>query len=176
MDGLDVRLGMRRFPTYPVFAALICLVACGCVTRDQKQLLQTARTITNFPVKREYLISVLNLDRNSSSRSSDIICYGLNFRETWRHECGLTITATDSEPVGIDYGVEFDKPISPMQGNLKIASKRNSFDFFVVANDSRVLYRSWDGEQAGTGQPATRSQSKSEGSQKLQPEAEGRSR
>jgi hypothetical protein len=32
------------------------------------------------------------------------------------------------------------------------------------------------GEQAGTGQPATRSQSKSEGSEKPQPEAEGRSR
>ena len=31
-------------------------------------------------------------------------------------------------------------------------------------------------EQAGTGQPATRSQSKSEGSDKPQPEAEGRSR
>jgi hypothetical protein len=33
-----------------------------------------------------------------------------------------------------------------------------------------------NGEQGGTGQPATRSQSKSEGSDKLQPEAEGRSR
>ena len=32
------------------------------------------------------------------------------------------------------------------------------------------------GEQAGTGQPATRTLSKSEGSQKPQPEAEGRSR
>jgi broad specificity phosphatase PhoE len=32
------------------------------------------------------------------------------------------------------------------------------------------------GEQGGTGQPATRSQSKSEGSDKPQPEAEGRSR
>jgi hypothetical protein len=167
---------MRRFPTYPVFAALICLIACGCVTRDQKQLLQTARTITNFPVKRECLISVLNLDRNSSLRSSDIICYALNFRETWRHESGLTITATDSEPAGIDREVEFDKIITPRRGNLKSAPQRSSFDFFVVANDRRVLYRSWDGEQAGAGQPATRSQSKSEGSDKPQPEAEGRFR
>jgi hypothetical protein len=167
---------MRRFPKYPVFAALICLVACGCVTRDQKHLLQTARTITNFPVKREYLILVLNLDRNSSLRSSDVICHGLNFRETWRHESGLTITATDSEPAGVDREVEFAKIITPRRGNLKIAPQRSSFDFFVVANDRRVLYRSWDGEQAGTGQPATRSQSKSEGSQKPQPEAEGRSR
>jgi hypothetical protein len=31
-------------------------------------------------------------------------------------------------------------------------------------------------EQAGTGQPATRPESKSEGGEKLQPEAEGRSR
>ena len=33
-----------------------------------------------------------------------------------------------------------------------------------------------EAEQAGTGQPATRPESKSEGSYKLQPEAEGRSR
>ena len=33
-----------------------------------------------------------------------------------------------------------------------------------------------EAEQAGTGQPATRSQSKSEGSEKPQPDAEGRSR
>ena len=37
-------------------------------------------------------------------------------------------------------------------------------------------YKSNTGEQGGTGQPATRSQSKSEGSDKPQPEAEGRSR
>jgi hypothetical protein len=168
---------MRRFPPYPFIATFICLVACGCVTRDQKQFIQTAREITEFPVKREHLISVLNLDRHSSWRNSDIICYGLNFRETWRHESGLTITATDSEPAGIDYGFEFDKMISPMQGNLKIVPKRSSFDFFVVANDRRVLYRSWDGEQeAGTGQSAARPKSKSERSHKPQPESEGHSR
>ena len=38
-----------------------------------------------------------------------------------------------------------------------------------------TLEKKW-AEQAGTGQTATRSQSKSEGSQKPQPEAEGRSR
>jgi len=37
-------------------------------------------------------------------------------------------------------------------------------------------FRKEDAEQAGTGQPATRSQSKSEGSDKPQPESEGRSR
>jgi hypothetical protein len=45
--------------------------------------------------------------------------------------------------------------------------------------NTRQLYRTgeWkDAEQAGTGQPATRPESKSEGGDKPQPESEGRSR
>ncbi len=42
--------------------------------------------------------------------------------------------------------------------------------------NNRAVSKQTNSEQAGTGQPATRSQSKSEGSQKPQPEAEGRSR
>ena len=41
----------------------------------------------------------------------------------------------------------------------------------VLANPEKI-----EAEQAGTGQPATRPESKSEGSDKPQPEAEGRSR
>jgi hypothetical protein len=41
---------------------------------------------------------------------------------------------------------------------------------------TQVLQKKQEAEQAGTGQPATRSQLKSEGSDKPQPEAEGRSR
>jgi hypothetical protein len=40
----------------------------------------------------------------------------------------------------------------------------------------RVVTKKTEAEQGGTGQPATRSQSKSEGGEKPQPEAEGRSR
>jgi hypothetical protein len=57
-------------------------------------------------------------------------------------------------------------------------------DFGVIAleralqkretGDSR--FKTPGGEQGGTGQPATRPESKSEGSDKPQPEAEGRSR
>jgi hypothetical protein len=39
-----------------------------------------------------------------------------------------------------------------------------------------AIQKNHEAEQDGTGQPATRSQSKSEGSDKPQPEAEGRSR
>ena len=127
---------------------LLCLIGCSCVTSEQAQFLRTARTITEFPVKREYLIFALSLDSHSSWRSSDIICYGSNFRETWRHKCGLTITATDSESGGTDYGVEFDKMISPTIRDGRVQeAKRASFDFFVVSKGNRVLYESWDGEQ-----------------------------
>jgi len=46
----------------------------------------------------------------------------------------------------------------------------------VEVPDDRLTINKKTAEQAGTGQPATRSQSKSEGNDKLQPEAEGRSR
>ena len=45
-----------------------------------------------------------------------------------------------------------------------------------VSPDGMIPAKKPKAEQAGTGQPATRPQSKSEGSQKPQPEAEGRSR
>jgi hypothetical protein len=48
------------------------------------------------------------------------------------------------------------------------------YDSTTVAKSSKL--RKENSEQAGTGQPATRSQLKSEGSDKPQPEAEGRSR
>lgn len=165
---------MKKIPTYPVFATLLCLLACSCVSPDQKRFIESARTITEFPVKREHLISVLDLECNSSWRSSDIICYGLNFRETWRHESGLTVTATDSDPAGLDYGDEFEKMISPMQGNQKTAPRRNSFDYFVVANDERVLYQSWDREKAKLS-THTRPESKSKNGEKPRHEMEEQS-
>jgi hypothetical protein len=50
-------------------------------------------------------------------------------------------------------------------------------DFFsTMPPSSNTLTRSGLVQQGGTGQPATRTQSKSKGSDKPQPEAEGRSR
>jgi hypothetical protein len=60
----------------------------------------------------------------------------------------------------------------PKKGVFEISNhtaKRQLDDVISYAENKRV-------EQAGTGQPATRSQSKSEGSDKPQPESEGRSR
>jgi hypothetical protein len=45
-----------------------------------------------------------------------------------------------------------------------------------LRNLLRTIIRKMNAEQAGTGQPATSPESKSEGSHKPQPEAEGRSR
>jgi len=46
--------------------------------------------------------------------------------------------------------------------------------FYILIGSG--LFGNQEGEHAGTGQPATRSESKSEGGDKPQPEAEGRSR
>jgi hypothetical protein len=57
-------------------------------------------------------------------------------------------------------------------GKLKIDGKEETKRIL----DMTAFAEKTQAEQAGTGQPATRSQSKSEGSDKPQPEAEGRSR
>lgn len=44
------------------------------------------------------------------------------------------------------------------------------------ADRAKTTWKEWKAEQAGAGQPATRPELKSEGSDKPQPEAEGRSR
>ncbi len=139
---------MRRFFICPILTSLLCLIGSSCVTSEQAQFLRTARTINHFPVKRETFISALFLEEQSGWRSSDIICQGMFHRETWGHESGFTITATDSEPAIISYGDEFSKMImSSPRATLKEEAKRSSFDFFVVTKGSRVLYQSWDGEQ-----------------------------
>jgi hypothetical protein len=48
--------------------------------------------------------------------------------------------------------------------------------FFLLIEQGRDNSNQKNAEQAGSGQPATRPESKSEGSDKPQPEAEGRSR
>ena len=121
---------------------------------DQKQLLHTARAINNFPVKRETFISTLSLEENSSRRSSSIIGHGLFYRETWEHESGLSITATDAEHANLRYDQESKEMITPIivkcQQN---EATRSSFDFFVVSKGRRVLYQSWDGEQSASCNP-----------------------
>jgi hypothetical protein len=54
---------------------------------------------------------------------------------------------------------------------FKILTRRNDLLTIEAKKNSKL-----EAEQAGTGQPATRPESKSEGSDKPQPEAEGRSR
>ena len=69
-----------------------------------------------------------------------------------------------------------------LPNDVGVADVPNGSLVFLEREDEEPIL--WDGrkaeftkaEQAGTGQPATRPESKSEGSDKPQPEAEGRSR
>jgi hypothetical protein len=60
----------------------------------------------------------------------------------------------------------------------RIRARSQPFDFWFVysAEAKTQLEQRRKAQQAGTGQPATRPESKSEGSDKPQPESEGRSR
>ncbi|MFU8893346.1 MAG: hypothetical protein ACNA8L_06925, partial [Luteolibacter sp.] len=101
--------------------------------------------------KREAFVSRLSLDEQSGFRSSSIIGHGLFHRETWDHESGLTITATESLPARNNYVFGLDDIFTPVvQDNRVQESIRESFDFFVVAKGNRVIYKSWDGEQAAS--------------------------
>jgi len=83
---------------------------------------------------------------------------------------------------GIESLEELDKGLGGKYklDDLKIAPFRDACNQFLMLTDfrlpSRMVPADLQSEQAGTGQPATRPESKSEGSGKPQPEAEGRSR
>jgi hypothetical protein len=86
--------------------------------------------------------------------------------------------------------IDVDTPFVGYSPSSKIYSSGDSLVTFnymgTISEDGKVtttvsslfvlLQSKKDGEQAGTEQPATRPESKSEGSDKPQPEAEGRSR
>jgi len=63
-------------------------------------------------------------------------------------------------------------------GNIDYAWADPEWDVYpkTLATSPTIITKRKEAEQGGTGQPATRTQSKSEGSDKPQPEAEGRSR
>jgi hypothetical protein len=70
--------------------------------------------------------------------------------------------------------VEYSKAIEHLEHTIK-GFKEAKLDATIMERALAQLKKQ-KAEQAGTGQPATRSQSRSEGSDKPQPEAEGRSR
>ena len=87
-----------------------------------------------------------------------------------------------SGEVVIDYSATSNELVAAPE-KLRDAVHPRSGRFYTYPHyDSQLddllltLQETNNSEQAGTGQPATRSQSKSEGSDKPQPEAEGRSR
>jgi len=76
------------------------------------------------------------------------------------------------------------KEVTKGRGIQRVFEPAGILTFQVPANSPEESIQDWkiqtlrinQAEQAGTGQPATRPESKSEGSAKPQPEAEGRSR
>ena len=76
----------------------------------------------------------------------------------------------------LDYGSPIEVQANENQGDLPegiiITESRIEMPVFRTQPDKSKQ----EAEQVGTGQPATRPESKSEGSDKPQPEAEGRSR
>ena len=71
---------------------------------------------------------------------------------------------------------ELHEGFAPLMGGLFDAIERFQAQAYARDLETQVIVDRINAEQAGTGQPATRPESKSEVSDKPQPEAEGRSR
>jgi len=102
----------------------------------------------------------------------------LNFLELIQGRPAAYSVKVDGEALG---DAKLNAPISMKAQDMKLieilANLADAVDANLVIERGKVsLIPKKEAEQAGTGQPATRPESKSEGSDKPQPEAEGRSR
>jgi hypothetical protein len=102
----------------------------------------------------------------------------LNFLELIQGRPAAYSIKVDGEALG---DAKLSAPISLKAQDMKLieilAKLADAVDANLVIERGKVsLIPKKEAEQAGTGQPATRPESKSEGSDKTQPEAEGRSR
>jgi hypothetical protein len=98
----------------------------------------------------------------------------------YRHQKIQISTWPEKNPKGPTF-VGLPPLLSDDWGRLIEAAQREQVTIVIdhkrpETNEAAVHAEPNQAEQGGTGQPATRSQSKSEGSDKPQPEAEGRSR
>ena len=136
------------------------------VTSGQAQLVE----FTNERVKEEWNKSV-----NDRSKLFEGKALGDGLSSTGKITVTNIYTLTHNEVIG-DKG---DKIALVIQEDL-FGSRLFSIHIINLRTaNTRKLYRTGElkeAEQAGTGQPATRPESKSEGSDKPQSEAEGRSR
>ena len=97
--------------------------------------------------------------------------YNQSFKE-WRRFCVVKTRNVGGAEVGLD--TESNELYLLAKANTPMKGKRVFTYSLLMLSDDRWYLP--EAEQGGTGQPATRPESKSEGSDKPQPEAEGRSR
>jgi hypothetical protein len=95
-----------------------------------------------------------------------VICYTASYNLDRREESGIPLSSESTQ---------YTLTISEIRDDLEVLYLLR-FGASFPNNKHPTLTKPPKREQVGTGQPATRSQSKSEGGDKPQPEAEGRSR
>jgi hypothetical protein len=104
---------------------------------------------------------------------ADVVAFlNLNWKNTDPHVKGMDLKLA---PDAFN-GKEVTLSATDMKFSELVGRVAEQLDAVVMIQSDSILLIPDDGEQGGTGQPATRTQSKSEGSRKPKPEAEGRSR
>lgn len=141
--------------TLAALAAMI-LAGCGRLTEDQEHLLDEARAINRYPVKRQVLLSRLGIEGLPSQRlDGSVRSRRMSFTESWKHGSGLTIMAFDSEYAGelaIVPGSIDEKLNAPGRrstdffGTPYIGLARTTFEGIVLSNGDKVLYRSTESQ------------------------------
>jgi hypothetical protein len=116
------------------------------------------------------------LKTQTEARDSEVGESFLNRRKVIR-TAALAIVRRLAEERGYDYVFETGRTRSELIADHSLGGMLVEFTCPDISDEvSRLLEDQIDAEQAGAGQPATRPESDSEGDDKPQPEAEGRSR
>jgi hypothetical protein len=115
------------------------------------------------------LIELLPLNKLGDEGLGFIMEYAESLSEKFGHFVALELL-----DMGLTKQLSIYQPSQPFPLHLRLPKKEMN-DFIMKAQNKGLIHKQ-QAQQAGTGQPATRPESKPEGSDKPQPEAEGRSR
>ena len=152
---LTFAINMIRCITVSLLTAL-SFAGCTNLTEEQEGMLEKARLVQNFPVKRSSLVSILEIGDISSEQLGGGVRGGrMSFIETWQHPSGLTITAYDSEYVGdmaiIRESIDAilnnpNRKATDFVRTLGAPPPRPTFEGFVVTKGDTKIYTSTETE------------------------------
>ena len=126
------------------------LGSCAPLPPDQQGVLDVARSLNHFPVRRAEVIKDFGLSALPSDRDGMVMNSGYFFTESWCHPCGLIVTGHDGAPIEPKYFtretidrmlMSSERPLNAFGYDSRVP--RATFERLVISsNRGRTLFDS----------------------------------